>query len=282
MKKNLALILATGMVFSLVACSSAETTTEAPAEEATVVEETTDAADVATSEEVAADAASTEESTEESDVAVMTYEEYVAADLDTEVCVETYVQAKQSWWEDKATVYTQTEEGAYFLYNMACSEEDYAKLEVGTKIRVTGYKSEWSGEVEITDATFEFVEDGDTFVAEPTDVTSLLGKDELIDLQNQYVSFTDMTVEASTDADGNEVAFLYNWDGSGSQGDDLYFNVSIDGNTYTFTVESYLCDKDSDVYKTVEGLNVGDVVDLEGFLYWYEGVNPHITSVTVK
>ena len=29
-------------------------------------------------------------------------------------------------------------------------------------------------------------------------------------------------------------------------------------------------------------LKVGDTVDLEGFLYWYEGVNPHITSVTVK
>ena len=26
-------------------------------------------------------------------------------------------------------------------------------------------------------------------------------------------------------------------------------------------------------------LGVGDVIDLEGFLYWYEGANPHITSV---
>ena len=31
---------------------------------------------------------------------VMTYAEYAAAALDTEVTVETYVQAKQSWWED--------------------------------------------------------------------------------------------------------------------------------------------------------------------------------------
>ena len=28
---------------------------------------------------------------------VMTYEEYIAADMDTEVVIETYVQAKQSW-----------------------------------------------------------------------------------------------------------------------------------------------------------------------------------------
>ena len=282
MKKNLALLLAAGMALSLVACGSTETTTETATEAESVVAEVTEAA---TEDESVAEEATEEASTdaeETADVAVMTYEEYVAAELETEVCVETYVQAKQSWWEDTATVYTQTEEGAYFLYGMACSEEDYEKLEVGTKIRVTGYKSEWAGEVEIIDATFEFVEDGDTFVAEATDATSLLGKDELIDMQNQFVSFTDMTVEASTDADGNEVAFLYNWDGSGSQGDDLYFNVSIDGNTYTFTVESYLCDSSTEVYQAVEALNVGDVVDLEGFLYWYEGVNPHITAVTVK
>lgn len=108
-----------------------------------------------------------------------------------------------------------------------------------------------------------------------------MGKDELIDHQNELVSFKGMTVEAAgQDADGNDVAYLYNYDGSGSEGDDLYFNVSLNGETYTFTVESYLCDKDSDVYKAVEALNIGDKIDMEGFLYWYEGVNPHITSVT--
>ena len=211
---------------------------------------------------------------------VMTYAEYMAAPLDSQVVVETYVQAKQSWWEDKATVYTQDHDGAYFLYNMACSEADYAKLTPGTKIKVTGYKSEWSGEVEITDATFE-LEDGN-YVAPVTDVTALLGKDELIDHQNQFVSFKGMTVEASKDANGNEVAFLYNWDGSGEDGNDLYFNVSLNGQTYTFTVESYLCDNTTDVYKAVKELKIGDVIDMEGFLYWYEGVNPHITSVTAS
>lgn len=212
---------------------------------------------------------------------VMTYEEYAAAELQTEVVVETYVQAKQAWWEDKATIYTQDKDGAYFIYEMACSEEDYAKLEPGTKIKVTGYKSEWSGEVEITDATFE-IEEGN-YVAPALDVTSLLGKEELIDHQNQFVSFKGMTVEAAgKDESGADVAFLYNWDGSGQEGNDLYFNVSLDGETYTFTVESYLCDQDTDVYKAVKALNIGDTVDMEGFLYWYEGVNPHITSLTVK
>lgn len=208
---------------------------------------------------------------------VMTHAEYVAAELDSQVVIETYVQAKQSWWEDKATVYTQDKDGAYFLYNMACSEADYAKLEKGTKIKVTGYKSEWSGEVEITDATF-VIEDGN-YVADALDVTSLLGTDDLVKHQNEFVSFKGMTVEPA--AEGSDAAFLYNWDGSGQEGDDLYFNVSLNGQTYTFTVESYLCDSSTEVYSAVKNLKVGEVIDMEGFLYWYNGVNPHITSVKV-
>ena len=230
--------------------------------------------EAAQTEAVAAEAAA-----EEKSEGVMTHEEYVAAELDSEVVIEAYVQAKQSWWEDQATVYAQDQDGAYFLYNMACSEEDYEKLVPGTKIKVTGYKSEWSGEVEIIDATFE-IEEGE-YIAPVTDVTELLGADELIEHQNEFVSFKGMTVEAAgQDEDGNDVPFLYNWDGSGQDGDDLYFNVSLNGETYTFTVESYLCDNTTDVYAAVKALEIGDVIDMEGFLYWYEGVNPHITSVT--
>lgn len=209
---------------------------------------------------------------------VMTYAEYMAADLDSEVVIETYVQAKQSWWEDKATLYTQDKDGAYFIYNAVCSEADYEKLTPGTKIKVTGYKTEWSGEVEVAEGATIEIEDGN-YVAPVTDVTDLLGKNELIDHQNQFVSFKGMTVEAANDSGA---AFLYNWDGSGEDGNDLYFNVSKDGQTYTFTVESYLCDNSTEVYQAVKNLNVGDTVDMEGYLYWYEGVNPHITSVTVK
>ena len=209
---------------------------------------------------------------------VMTYAEYVAAPLDSQVVVETYVQAKQSWWEDKATVYSQDKDGAYFLYNMACSEEDYEKLTPGTKIKVTGYKAEWSGETEIIDASFE-IQDGN-YVAKAEDVTSLLGSDDLINHQKKFVAFKGMTVEAAgQDENGNDVAFLYSWDGSGQEGDDLYFNVSLDGSTYNFTVESYLCDSSTEVYNAVKSLKIGDKIDMEGFLYWYEGVNPHITSV---
>lgn len=281
-KKMVSVLLASAMVLSLSACGKTEEAAEAPANEveetAEAAEETTEAATEETTE------AATEETTEETTEAagdVMSYADYVAADVDTEVTVETYVQAKQGWWENEgvgnATFYTQDEDGAYFLYNMPCSQEDYDKMVPGTKIRVKGFKSEWSGEVEITDATYEII-DGN-YVAKATDVTDKLGADDLVDYMNQFVAFNGMTVEGSGD-DG--AAFLYNWDGSGTQGDDLYFNVSKDGKTYTFCVESYLCGSDTDVYKTVEGLKVGDTVDVEGFMYWYEGPQPHVTSVTVK
>ncbi|MBR3395856.1 MAG: hypothetical protein IKG76_08765 [Firmicutes bacterium] len=242
MKKIFAVLLVLSMVFALAACTSGS---NEPAAEPEV--------DIFAKGE-----------------GVMTYAEYAAADLDTEVTVETFVQATQSWWDNTITAYTQDNEGAYFLYNMACSEEDAAKLVPGTKIKVTGFKSEWSGEVEIVDATFE-IEEGE-YIAEATDVTALLGTDEMIEHQNQFVAFKGMTVESEA---------IYKWDGSGADGDDLYFQVSKDGQTYTFTVESYLCGAGTEVYEAVKGLKAGDTVDLEGFCYWYEGLNPHITSVTV-
>lgn len=253
MKKFLTLLLALVMALSIVGCGKTEDQTD----------------DKDTPDE-GGDAA----------VTVMTHAEFDAAAVDSPVTVETYIQARQGWWEKDgvgvATFYTQADDGAYFLYNMPCSKEDYDSMLVeGAKIRVSGYKAEWSGEVEIIDATWEVL-DGDTKTYEALDVTSLLGSDELIAHQNEKVSFKGMTVAASNDAGA---PFLYNWDGSGSEGDDLYFNVSLNDTIYTFVVESYLRGPGSDVYEAVKALNVGDVVDMEGFLYWYEGVNPHITSV---
>ena len=209
----------------------------------------------------------------------MSYADFVAAEIDDEVTIEAYVQAHQGWWDNNGTgnvtIYAQDEEGGYFLYNAVATREEAEKLVPGTKIRATGYKAEWSSEVEIVEATFEII-DGE-YVAEPVDVTDLLGTDALIEKQNQKVCFKGMTVEPIGDAGA---AWLYGWDGSGEEGSDLYFNVSVNGQTYSFTVESYLCGPGSEVYEAVKTLNVGDVIDLEGFLYWYEGANPHITAIS--
>ena len=258
MKKLIAMLLALVMVMALAACGAKEA--PAPAE---TLPAATEAATEAPTE--AATEAPTEEAAPE--VTVMSYADYVAADLDSEVVIETYVQGHQSWWDNKITVYCQSPDGAYFLYELACSEEDAAKLVPGTKIRVTGVKGEWAGEVEVMDGTFEFVEGGDTFIAEALDVTDLLGTDELIAHQNERVSFKGMTVEA----------IEYK---NGEPGDDIYLTLGKDGASYNFCVEIYLTDANSDVYNTVGSLAAGDTVDVEGFLYWYEGMNPHITSIT--
>ncbi len=251
MKKILAFALVCVLALALVACGGDPVETTAAPVETTAAPVETTAAPVETTAAPAAEA--------------MSYAEYDAAELDTPVVVEVYVQATQSWWDNKITVYAADEDGAYFIYEMACSEEDAAKLTAGTKILVNGYKGAWAGEVEIMDATFTFAGE-ETFVAEPVDVTALLGTEDLIKHQNQLVTFKGVTVE--------KIEYK-----NGEPGDDIYVTVGYNGASYDFCVERYLTGPDTDVYKAVMALNAGDVVDVEGFLYWYEGVNTHITAV---
>ena len=216
----------------------------------------------------------------------MTYAEYIAAEVGSQVVIEAFVQGKQDYRQDlgKGTVYLQDGNGGYLAYRIKCTEAEYKKIEIGSKIKVTGTKDVWKGLVELKeDCTFEIV-GNDTWVAEATDITSLLGTDELINKQNMKVSFKGMKIEEKVDNNGNKCAFFYNWDNSGESDPyaDLYFDVSVNGKTYTCVIESSLCNSDSDVYKAVQALKVGDIVDMEGFLYWYEGPQPHITNITVK
>ena len=106
MKKIIALLLAVCMIAAFAGCAKSDTaaTTEAPTTEAPTE----------TTEEVTAPV--------EAEGDVMSHADYMAAELDSPVCIETYVQAHQSWWDNKLTVYAQSEDGAYFIYNMECSE----------------------------------------------------------------------------------------------------------------------------------------------------------------
>ena len=264
MKKLIAMLLALVMVVGLVACGE-----KAPEAAPEAAPEVLPAPEAAPETEPATEPAPEEEpeAEEPADVVVMSYADYAAAELDSEVVIETFVQGHQSWWDNKITVYCQSPDGAYFLYELACSEEDAAKLAPGTKIRVTGYKGEWAGEVEVMDGTFEFVDDGETFIAEALDVTDLLTSEELIAHQNEFVAFSGMTVKA----------IEYK---NGEPGDDIYVTLEKDGAEYSFCVEVYLTGPDTEVYTTVGELAEGDVVNVEGFLYWYEGMNPHITAIT--
>ena len=263
MKKYLVLLLALVLVVSLAACNTPEETTgetEAPKTEGTTA---------GTTEETTA------EETDEPDpfegMDAMTHAEYVAAELDAPVVVEAYVQATQSWWDNKITVYLQDADGGYLAYEMVCSEEDAAKLVPGVKIRIKGYKTEWSGEVEIASgATFEFIDGADTFVAEPADLTGILAnEEELIKHQNELAIFKNLVIDSITYKNGEP-------------GDDIYVNVKQGDKTFSFCVERYLTDPDTEVYKMFAELEVGDVVDIIGFVYWYNGINTHITEVVVN
>lgn len=224
----------------------------------------------------------------------MTYEEYAAvvADNSTEVTIEGYVQAVQSYWNG-AKLYVEDPDGAYFVYcegkgeDINISEEDYAKLvdstdykegwtglANGTKVKVVGYKNAWAGEEEIVDATVEILADGPKWISEAKDLTDKFNDaDALHAYQNQRVLFTGLTVVDEP---------LYNYDGSGAvgQNSDLYIKVSNGTTEYSFTVESYLMYEGSDTYNAVTELHIGDVVNIEGFLYWYDAPQLHITAVS--
>lgn len=253
MKKIFALILALVMVASLAACTGNDT----PA--GTTTAATTEGTTAGTTE------GTTTAATTEDTVDVMTYAEFVAAEVDTPVVVEAYVQATQGWYQDAIIAYTQNEEGAYYVYKFACTEDEAAKLVPGTKVRITGFKAEYKGMVEITDATFEILEG--TWTATPLDVTALLGTDEMINHLCELVEFKGMTIKSVT----------YKND---EPGDDIYLTVAKDDKEYSLSVEVYLTGPDTDVYKAVGELKEGDVVDITGFLYWYDGMDAHITSVT--
>ena len=279
MKKAIVILLTGAMMVAAAACgnnSSTSAPAETPAEE-TQAEEAQETVESEVVEETDDATVITEEP--------MDYAAFAAAEIDSEVVIRGAIQAKQAYYaqEDSGTanIYLQDETGgAYFLYNLPCTEKEYELMEKGKFLKVKGYKSQWpevDGEIEVVDAVWTF-EEGE-YIAEPEDVTALLGTPELAEKMNKFVSFKGVKIEPIGD-DG--AAFLYNYDGSGTEGDDLYFNVSVNGGTYTFTVESYLCGPDTDVYKAIKDLKVGDVIDLEGFLYWYEGPNPHITAVVAQ
>ena len=115
--------------------------------------------------------------------------------------------------------------------------------------------------------------EGEAFIAQPADITALLGQDELIEHQNELVLLKGLTVAAQDDG------AAFNYKNAENKTDDLYVRFTKDDMTFNFCVEFYLCGNDTETYKAVEALQVGDVVDIEGFLYWYEGVNTHITAV---
>ena len=164
MKKLISAILALCLACSMAACaggttseSSSSTAESSVAEESSAVEESSSVA--AESSAAVDSSAASEESTE---AAVMSYDEHMAAAIDDAVTIQAYVQAKQSYYAEQgtATVYLQDQDGGYFAYDMKCTQEDYDAMTEGTCIQVSGYKAEWSGEIEIMDGQLDQIVEG--------------------------------------------------------------------------------------------------------------------------
>ena len=260
MKKLIALLLALVMVMALAACGNEpEETIPADEETTTAPAETTE-----DTQEVTDDTKETPDP-----VQVMTHEEFVAAELDSEVVVEFAIQGTQNYSAEygNTSIYGADADGGYYVYRLACTAEDAEKMTEGTWVRVTGFKAEFSGQLEVVDATFEFIEK-EAYVAERTNVTELLGTEELADYMTLPVLFEGMTVKGLEYKNGEE-------------GNDIYLTVTYNETDYSFCVETDLTTSETEVYKAVAGLKEGDVISIEAFLYWYEGANPHITAVTV-
>lgn len=201
----------------------------------------------------------------------ISHAEFMAAQIESQVTVDCYVQAVYSRDPllETTSLFAQTPDGGYFIYNMGCTEEEFARLTVGTKIRVTGTKAEFCGQLEILNATVEILDNARPWIAETLDATELLGTEELKTHMSKKVSFTGMTIE--------HIEYK-----NEEPGDDIYLTVSYNGMLYYFCVEVYLTDTESEVYKTVCALSPGDVVDIVGFLHWFDNSEPYITEITVQ
>ena len=106
-------------------------------------------------------------------------------------------------------------------------------------------------------------------------VYHLHSDDSLLDSCTKFEDYVDLAVQQGMTA----IASTEHGKTTGWVKKKLYCDKQ--GIKFIHGVEIYLTGEDTDVYKTVSALEIGNVVDVEGFLYWYEGVNPHITAVTV-
>ena len=162
MKKFSAIVATAALVLSLTACGGASDA-GTPATDASntgvdaAADNTADAGDATVNTDTTDDGAQNVDADADME-GVMTYAEYAAADVDTEVTVITYVQDKQGWWENEgvgnATFYTQDKDGAYFLYNMPCSQEDYDALTPEEKAEVSARMNEMSMLMSIMSPTY--------------------------------------------------------------------------------------------------------------------------------
>lgn len=222
------------------------------------------------------------------EIKTMTYSEFMAAESGDDVRIEGYIAAKQSFWNNAAVVYLVGGIGeGYLIYNMPMTEEEYNSLyTIGTCINVKGTKAIYALEHEIDGAKGVDVtvkNDAKEFQKEAIDLTESVDSDAIFKYQNAYFKATLKVKEYTTTSSDTGVSAnkAYGYKGD-EPTDDLYICFEDEkGNVLNACIEAYLTNKTTDVYDYVlNHLEVGQLVTIEGYLYWWNGANPHITSIT--
>lgn len=266
-----AIALATAGVFALASCStetSKSSTSEVKTSTAAVTTSTTEAKTSTTAEFHSVDSEGT-----------LSYSEFVKTEDGNTVTFDAYIQGKTTWYNNAASFYLADDNGAYYVYNLPCTEEDFkTKLVEGANIKVTGYKTSWKGQVEVMgnqageEGTYEVLSGTHIYDAKKVDTLAAL-----VNYPNQLIALDNLTV--TEDA-------KYGWDGSGkaSAGQDIYFSVTDGTTTYSFVLEAYLTTTQfgSDIYTTVSNLKKDDKISLEGFAYTYNDPQVQVTKVVKK
>ena len=209
---------------------------------------------------------------------VLTYSDFVAASEGTTVKVSGYIMDKQNGLAyGNTTLYLADKDGGYFIYRLPVTEAQYNSLEIGKHVEITGYKTSWKGQVEVAgnqagaEGTFEILNDY-TFLASAKDMTSSFADEATLKAAiNQKVSFKGLEVVSISlpKAEGGDIYY------------DVKLTVDNKTTTYTFCVESDLRNKDTEVYKTVLGLKVGDKINVTGYMYVYEKPQLHTIECTI-
>lgn len=204
---------------------------------------------------------------------VMNYDEYMAAPMNETVTIHAYVQAKEDLLEDEdgndtVTLYLQDKDGGYYVYDMPILEMDYKNLKKGQEMYITGTKTQWEGEIEIIEASSYRIGNG-SWISEPIDIDPIYTDEQALQTHmNQLVSLKDLTV---TDIQLPD-----------QEGGDININCTKEDVSIPLVIVSSMFDEDSDEYKQAETLVQGDMIDVQGFLYWYnEKPQIHIKSFSV-
>lgn len=215
------------------------------------------------------------------DGTTLTYNEFLATNFGEQVVVAGYVQAKMSYIAEETGdgntsmfIKDQTSDNAYFLYNVRLTQAVYDSITEGTPIKVTGTKQVFSNEVEIANGTIEVLS-ASPVIAQPLDITTIFAS-SASDYINRKIQLSGFVVETWEDG----AIFRYGYNGTGSAGDAIFFRASQGGVTYTFAVNPYLVGgAESTVYTAVQGLQQGQSITIQGYMYFYETPMVQVTSI---